>query len=51
MALCATRLLDTWSWSCGSLTSIPGQPNQRNLVDFVSPESEVTRPPLEMEDS
>lgn len=29
----------------------PGQPNQRTLVDLLTPESAVTRPPLESVDS
>jgi hypothetical protein len=29
---------------------MPGHPNQRNEVDLVNPEREVTSPPLETED-
>lgn len=29
---------------------MPGHPNQLNSVEFVSPESEVTSPPLDSED-
>lgn len=50
MALCSAKLFDTSSRSLGSFTSIPGHPNQLKLVDLVSPDSEVTRPPLESED-
>lgn len=49
-ALCSPKLFFTSSWSFGSLTSIPGQPNHWNLVDLVNPDREVTRPPLEIED-
>lgn len=51
MALWGSRLFCTSSRSFGSFTSIPGQPNHWNWVDLVNPEREVTRPPLEMEDS
>lgn len=50
MALCSARLRRTSSFSSGLAGLSPGHPNHRKGVVLVSPDNEVTNPPLDILD-